>query len=223
MSDGKGGGAFYGALVLVGAVVGIGILGAIRYSRPVEETHVHYHANWAVFVDGQRLDLSGNEYMEDVFQCMADPSSQTPETRIHMHENNQDVVHVHDSGTTWDHLLANLGFGIGHDYFDSGKMRLQNDGTRTLKFVLNGRLVTSVRDVPRQRSKCATRSGSSHAPRKLEVRKGAGNVPAPFLTSGPPAEQRLETFHATARLAWKPAAASAAAAGAASRALYHEL
>ena len=148
MSDGKGGGAFYGALVLVGAVVGIGILGAIRYSRPVEETHVHYHANWAVFVDGQRLDLSGNEYMEDVFQCMADPSSQTPETRIHMHENNQDVVHVHDSGTTWDHLLANLGFGIGHDYFDSGKMRLQNDGTRTLKFVLNGRLVTSVRNVP---------------------------------------------------------------------------
>jgi hypothetical protein len=135
------------ALLLgIGAVLGIVVLTALRFAGQPPHQHVHYHANWAVFVNGERLDLTDERYMEDVFQCMADPSMQRPEDRVHMHENNQDVVHVHASGVTWGHLLANLGFGIGEKYLETDQGRLAEEGENTLKFILNGRPIGSVRN-----------------------------------------------------------------------------
>jgi hypothetical protein len=128
-------------------VLGIIVIGAVRFGAQDPPPSVHYHANWAVFVDGQRLDLSGNRYMEEVFQCAVDPLAQTPVTRVHMHENNQDVVHVHAPGVAWGHLLANLGFGIGDDYLYTDSVHLQNDSVRTLKFVLNGAPIESIRNL----------------------------------------------------------------------------
>ena len=55
MSDRKRGGLFYGILILLGAILGVLAVGAIRYTRAAESAPVHYHANWAVFVDGQVL------------------------------------------------------------------------------------------------------------------------------------------------------------------------
>src|SRR5690606_21078754 len=111
-----------------------------------QHPHVHYHANWAVVVDGERLDLSGDRYMEDVFQCSADPSAQRPEDRVHMHENNQDIVHVHAAGVTWGHFLANLGFGVGDDYLETDGGRYATGEGGSLKFILNGQPVRSIRN-----------------------------------------------------------------------------
>jgi hypothetical protein len=130
--------------LLVGVVLGVVGIGAARYATLEEEHPVHYHANWAIFVDGNRLDLTAPRYMEDVYQCMLDPSQQNPEDRVHMHEGNHDVVHVHASGVTWGHLLANLGFGIGDDYLYTDTQRLENTSEKTLKFVLNGRPVATI-------------------------------------------------------------------------------
>ena len=132
---------------LLGAVVGIALIGAVRYSRAEEPAVVHYHANWAIFVDGQRVDLSANRYMEDVVQCTADPAHQRPEDRVHMHTNNQDVVHVHSAGATWGHLMANIGLGIGDSYLDLIDRHLVSGEAGTLKFVLNGAPVRSIRNL----------------------------------------------------------------------------
>lgn len=131
-------------LLLAGVVVGYLLTGTVRLATQEHEHGVHYHANWAVFVDGQRLDLTGDRYMEDVYRCMADPTSQQPADRVHMHENNQDVIHVHAAGVTWGALMANLDFALGDAYLFTDKARFENGDDRTLKFVLNGMVVPSV-------------------------------------------------------------------------------
>jgi hypothetical protein len=136
----------YGIILLIGTVFGILLIGAVRYATQESYEGVHYHANWAVFVDGQRLDLTANRYMEDVFQCTVDPTQQRPEDRVHMHENNHDVVHVHAAGVTWGHFIDNLGFGMGDDYLYTDAARYESAEDRSLKFVLNGTEVRTIRN-----------------------------------------------------------------------------
>lgn len=136
--------AAYLLTLVLGIVLGVGLIGTARFATQEPEHGVHYHANWAVVIDGERLDLTANRYMEDVYQCMADPSHQNPEDRVHMHENNHDVVHVHAAGVTWGHLLANLGFGVGDGYFYTDRARYETDEERSLKFVVNGSPVPSI-------------------------------------------------------------------------------
>lgn len=130
--------------LIAGAVLGFLLIGAARFATQEHVHGVHYHANWAIFLNGERLDLTDTRYMEDVFVCTADPSHQNPEDRVHMHENNQDVVHVHAAGVTWGHLMANLGFAFGDDYLYTDKARYTNESGNTLKFILNGRQVQSL-------------------------------------------------------------------------------
>ena len=136
----------YLVVLLAGIALGVAGIGAARYATQEPAHSVHHHANWAIVLDGSRLDLTQPRYMEDVFQCSVDPSHQDPEDRVHMHEGNHDVVHVHASGVTWGHLLANLGFGIGDDYLHTDKDRLENTGERSLKFILNGSPVSTIRN-----------------------------------------------------------------------------
>ena len=137
----------YGVLLLIGALIGILVLGGLRFALQPPAHGVHYHANWAVVLDGERLDMTGMRYMEDVFQCSVDANLQRPEDRVHMHEANHDIVHVHDAGATWGHLLANIGFGLGDDYLQTDQGRYVEGEGGTLKFVLNGSEVRSVRNL----------------------------------------------------------------------------
>lgn len=139
---------FAAAWLVAGVVLGVVAFGLVRLAALPEPPAVHYHANWALFVDGRRLDLAAERYMEDVVRCKADPTLMEPEDRVHLHNMDADVVHVHAGGATWGHLLANLGFGIGDDYLvTDGGQRYEETGGRTLKFVLNGEEVPSVRNL----------------------------------------------------------------------------
>lgn len=137
------------SLLVIGALLGILLLGSVRFAAQ-QPAHppVHYHANWALYIDGARVDLTADRYMEDVFQCSADPHGQRPEDRVHMHENNHDVVHVHAAGVAWGHLLANLGFGVGDGYLETDSGRYANGDAGTLKFILDGRPLRSIRNEP---------------------------------------------------------------------------
>lgn len=125
--------------VVVGILLGVVGLTAFRlaFAHPPEPTH--FHANFALYVDGERVDLSGDEYMEDVTAC-AMGETVLPRARVHLHNNDPDVVHVHHEGVTWGHLFANLGMGVGKKYIaNRDGAVLTEGGGRTLKFVLNGR------------------------------------------------------------------------------------
>jgi hypothetical protein len=131
-----------------GALLGILAVGAMRYANlpaQVTDEGVHYHANFTVFVDGERLDLSDERYMEDIATCKANPDIVLPRERAHLHERIGDIVHVHQPGVTWGHLFANIGFVLGDGVLvtDDGRTFI-DDGTRTMTFVLNGQTERSV-------------------------------------------------------------------------------
>lgn len=124
--------------LLAGVVIGALALGAARFAFVPIPHPPHFHANFAVFVDGARLDLSGDRFMEDVAACSVGERV-LPRSRVHLHDNDADVVHVHHQGVTWGHLFENLGMGLGEGYLALADGRvLTEEGGKTLKFVVNG-------------------------------------------------------------------------------------
>ncbi len=139
-------------LVLISMIVGWGAIGGVRYRTlpdPPSNEGPHYHANMAVFLNGERLDLSGPEYMEDLAACKVDPDLVLPRERTHMHDGAQDVVHVHATGVTWGHFFANIGFALGDGLFvtDDGRRFFDGEGG-ALRFILNGEEVGGVFNRP---------------------------------------------------------------------------
>jgi hypothetical protein len=125
--------------ILLPFLAGVCFLGALRFTAaPLNQT-THYHANWAVFLDGERVDLSGDRFMEEIGACSASYAGIRPEERVHMHENNHDVVHVHHDGATWGQLMANLDMVLTDDFLVTadGERYEVGDG-HSLVFVLNG-------------------------------------------------------------------------------------
>jgi hypothetical protein len=133
-------------LLGLGMLLGALVLGGARFAFVHPPEAVHYHANFLVFVDGERLDLSADRYMEDVAACSADPDQLRPEDRIHLHENDPDVVHVHHGGATWGHLFTNLGMALGGDYLflADGTRLFDGEGGRTIEFFVNGLQVSDI-------------------------------------------------------------------------------
>lgn len=134
-------------LLLAGAGLGVLALGAARFVAQPPPDVVHYHANWALVLDGERVDLTSARYMEDVAACRPGAALVAPEERVHMHDNDADAVHVHAPGVTWGHFLANLGYALNatHLVTDAGRVVADSAG-HTLKFVLNGRPVDRLHD-----------------------------------------------------------------------------
>lgn len=131
--------------LLTGIAIGVLALAAIRFAFVQPTPPTHYHANFAIFVDGRRLDLSADRYMEELSACRVKDTAISPTERVHLHSHNPDVVHVHQSGVTWGDLLANLGLGVGDRYLvtPDGVM-LPPGNNSTLKFILNGRAEPSI-------------------------------------------------------------------------------
>jgi len=155
-------------MFVLGLVLGAFGYAVVRFAAlPPLET-VHYHANWALWIDGARVDLTGDQYMEDVAACASDPANITAHGRVHMHESNADVVHVHHGGATWGHLLQNLGWGMGVDwlYSDAGVLYRDSDGKR-LTYIVNGLVVPPVYDRVIQRGDRLLISFGSESPEEL--------------------------------------------------------
>lgn len=123
---------------VLGVLAGVLALGAVRFAVQPWPEPVHYHANWALFVDGERVDLSDDRYMEEVEACVSGDRL-LPTQRVHMHDGLDHVVHVHDEGVTWGHFLTNLGFTLGDGVLvtDTGKRLVSGEEGR-LRFVVNG-------------------------------------------------------------------------------------
>jgi len=139
------GGRFSALALLTGLVIGVLAIGLARFAFAPWQHPVHFHANWAVYIHGERLDLSDQRYMEDVLACAAGEQVHAAE-RVHMHNGVDHVIHVHHEGVSWGHLLQNLGFAVGRDFLilDDGRA-LTPGPAGTLKYVLNGFEVDDIR------------------------------------------------------------------------------
>jgi hypothetical protein len=129
--------------VLAGFVAGVLWLVAVRFIT-YQPDETHYHANFAVYVDGKRDEFKSFTFYEEIQSCGSNVAD-NPKHRVHMHDNVNHVVHVHEPGVMWGHFFANLGYTLGDTLIknDNGVHISDQDG-RQLSFVLNGEKTNSI-------------------------------------------------------------------------------
>jgi len=121
-----------GCLVL-GAVIILGI----RFATYKVDA-VHYHANFALYINGQREEFKGAGYYTEIEMCTLANTVQ-PSQRAHMHDNVNDVIHVEDHAVTWGQFFNNLGWVIGPTFITSPDgTAYYEKGVNKLNLVLDG-------------------------------------------------------------------------------------
>lgn len=105
-----------------------------------EHVPPHFHANFSMYVNGERIDFSDTEYSEDIAGCSI-TGDIMPKDRVHLHENNPDTIHVHAAGVSWGHFFANNNIGFWEEYLtlDTGIIYQNNDDTQ-MQYVINGKI-----------------------------------------------------------------------------------
>lgn len=116
-----------------------GLVVATLHFLTFKDTNVHYHANFALYVNGQRDEFRNFSFYEEVQACSADDKSD-PKARVHMHDQNNGLIHVHASGVTWEQFFANLGYTLGDNVLTTGNgVHVDGQDGNKLSFILNGR------------------------------------------------------------------------------------
>lgn len=115
--------AFFAFIILFASVV-------LYKTFQVPEIPVHYHANFAIFIDGKKQDFSRTEFMH-IEPCTEEGSEHSEEEgeKAELHDNIGDVVHVHDEKASWQDLFETMKYDI------KSKIAKDNNSTR---FYLNG-------------------------------------------------------------------------------------
>lgn len=127
----------------ISVIVGFFLFFAVRVVF-AKSHHTHYHANFGVFIDGKRDDFKSFAFYEEVQACSADVTD-NPRQRVHMHNQENDTIHVHDNAVTWGNFFENLDYGL------TDETLITNDGVyqdgvdgKKLTFILNGQEVEAV-------------------------------------------------------------------------------
>lgn len=122
------------SLLLVASIVGI-VGFYFQKKEAVVPEHVHYHAGFKVFIDGQEQDYSDFQYMSLV-PCSTEKQKLTPEElqleKAHLHDQVDDVAHVHRAGAHWKDLFQNLGVE-----FEKGKEVVAYSADGVIPDILN--------------------------------------------------------------------------------------
>ena len=130
----------------VGLILGALIILAIRFINYQPEEEVHYHANFAVYVNGQQEKFTSPSYYEETSEsaCSLQEHVESPLERAHMHGNVSDVVHVEDHLVTWGHFFQNLGWAVDSLHLKTRDQVLPTDQVNKMAFVLNGKQVDEI-------------------------------------------------------------------------------
>lgn len=128
--------------VLLAALVILGI----RFAAAQAPEETHYHANFAVYIDGKKAAFKGAQYYEEVALCNLH-DTMTPKARTHMHNEENGVVHVHHDGVTWGQFFENLGWLVGPDFIRTNERLYVADEVNELHIVLNGQNLTNLTSI----------------------------------------------------------------------------
>lgn len=131
-------------LMAVGVVLGAAAILGIRLAtyQPPEETH--YHANFAVYINGKREAFADPVYYADIEDSCTVKQVMTPHERAHMHDNVSDVVHVEDEAVTWGQFFQNLGWVVDPKVIRTPDATYLATDKASVSFVLNGEAVPNV-------------------------------------------------------------------------------
>lgn len=74
----------------------------------------HTHADFAVWIGGEKLDFSGEEFMSGSSAEETDDEHghEHRHAYLHLHDGNGDVIHRHKPGLTFGEFMASLGLAV---------------------------------------------------------------------------------------------------------------
>ena len=122
----------------VAFVLGAGAILAIRFATYHPADEVHYHANFAVYINGQREKFKDQYYYQAIEEACEVKKHMTPHERAHMHDNVNDVVHVEDEAVTWGNFFQNIGWTVNPKLIQTPSQTLLVQDSNKISFILNG-------------------------------------------------------------------------------------
>ena len=115
----------------------------LRFLVITPQTAVHYHADFAIYINGEREALAGFSFYEEVSAC-SEESVEQPTSRAHLHDEVSSVIHVHDRAVTYGHFMANLGFSLSDRTLETRLATYVDGQVGELRFLLNGEFVREI-------------------------------------------------------------------------------
>jgi hypothetical protein len=108
----------------------------------------HTHADFAVWIDGKKLDFSGTEFMSGS-QHENDPDHEKHHKYLHLHDGNGHVIHRHKPGLTLQDFFASLQVGFSGNCFSSGLPGADKEicSAHPFRFFVNGTEKSSFDDL----------------------------------------------------------------------------
>ncbi len=79
----------------------------------------HTHADFVVWIDGKKLDFSGEEFMSGSSD-ESDPDHTKHDKYLHLHDANGHVIHRHKPGLTLKEFFMTLKIGFSGSCYSSG-------------------------------------------------------------------------------------------------------
>ena len=129
--------------LVLGFILGLIALSAVHFVN-LESDETHYHANFALHVNGVRDEFKSFAFYEEVQECSLNDKNNV-KARVHMHDQKNNLIHVHDNGVTWGQFFANLGYTLGNKAISTDKGTFVDGANDTkLTFILNGEPTTNI-------------------------------------------------------------------------------
>lgn len=128
-------------------VLAIFFAGALSYGMArfvlLDKNETHYHANFALYINGQKEEFRNFTYYEEISACSKELEN-NPKSRVHMHDNVNDIIHIHDKAVTWSNFFENLGFTFGDNILVTQKDTYLNTASSKFTYILNGEKVDNI-------------------------------------------------------------------------------
>jgi len=90
--------------VLAALIIAALLFGLASNPLKPKQEEMHRHFDFKLYREGQAVDLSQDQYQS--------VEGHELDERVHLHDNNGDVMHVHAEGVTLDEFLASLGIEL---------------------------------------------------------------------------------------------------------------
>ena len=142
------------AAVVFFFIGGVVTLYIVKYEVDiVPEPVFHEHADFVLFLDGERFDFAKDEFMS-IKPCVAKSNSWIPTAYAHgldleevvdLHNRDGNVVHVHQEGVTWHDFFESLKMGLEDNLFvDHEGNQYKSNDSNEFRFVVNGERVETI-------------------------------------------------------------------------------
>ncbi len=100
-------------------------------------TEVHVHADFAVYINGNKLDFTKTEYQSSV--------GHEKDEHVHLHDGGGDIIHRHDEGVTLPKFFSSLGYTLTNDCFTTdASEQFCTNASSTLRLFVNEKEVEDI-------------------------------------------------------------------------------